>query len=407
MAKYKFAAIVAAVAATSLALAGCSGGGNSGGTDTPSEPANKAPIKAVVFGGIGAEGILQANSTTSVTSAQASVNAVNAAGGIDGRQVELTVVDDKADPTQAVTKLRELLSGPNRPEVVMNSGPSTIADAIIPILTQEKIVSFNIGPTALSGDPKQSPYNFDLSPSVADYVASFMAELKAKGYKNVAVLHGSSPYGELFGKTAGEEAAKAGFTVTGNEGFDSKALDMTPQIEALKAGNPDVVILDAYGAPLGYVLQGVEKLGWDVPIMGNTSVAATGLISKPAPDGVLGTDQVKNVTMQVFKSTKFDKDAARVNAAVEQMLAAGEIKSTLINAYNYDAMFLYKAAAEAAKSFDAEAVSKAMVDSNVTKGADTAMITRYNFTADSHTPHASPDEYLFIAPSPLKNGQFQ
>lgn len=407
MAKFKFAAVVAVAAATSLALAGCSGGGNSGGNDKPTEPANTTPIKAVVFGGIGAEGILQANATTSVTAATASVNAVNEAGGIDGRKIELTVIDDKADPTQAVTKLRELLAGPNRPDVVMDSGPSTIADAIIPILSQEKIVSFNIGPTALSGDPKQSPYNFDLSPSVADYVSSFMNEIKTKGYKSVAVLHGSSPYGELFGKTAGEEAAKAGFTVTGNEGYDSKALDMTPQIEALKGGNPDVLILDAYGAPLGYVLDGIQKLGWNVPIMGNTSVAATGSIAKPEPDGVLGTDKVKNVTMQVFKSTKFNKDDARVNKAVEQMLAAGEIKSSLITAYNYDSMFLYKAAVESAKSLDAEAVAKAMLDPNVMKNADTAILQNYGFTAESHTPHAKPDEYLFIAPSPLKNGQFQ
>lgn len=404
MAKLKISAFVAVAAAATLVLAGCSGGNGGNGDAAASED---GPIKAVVFGGLGAEGILHNNATTSVTAAKASVAAVNAEGGIDGRQIELTVVDDTADPTVAVTKLRELLNGENRPDVVMNSGPSTVAEAITPILSQEKVLSFNIGPTATTGDPELSPYNFELSPSPADYVESFIPVMEEKGYKNVAVLHGSSSYGESFGKLAGDIAKDAGLTVTGNEGYDVASLDMTPQLESLKRGNPDVLVLDAYGAPLGYVLQGIEKLGWDVPIMGNNSVSATGLIATAPPEGVLGTDQVKNLTMQVFKSTKFDAADERVNTAVEQMAAAGDIKSSLILAYNYDAMFLYKAAVEKAGSLETEAVTEALLDTEVQKSADTAMLQVYGFTKDSHTPHASPEEFLFIAPGKLENGQFQ
>ena len=406
MARFKLSALVAVAAAATLALAGCSGGGG-GDTGGDAGGSDSTPIKAVVFGGLGAEGILHNNATTSVTAAKASVAAVNEAGGIDGRQIDLTVVDDTADPTVAVTKLREILNGKDRPDVVLNSGPSTVAEAITPILSQEQVLSFNIGPTATTGDPKQSPYNFDLSPSVGDYLGSIMAELDGKGYENVAILHGSSSYGELFGKMAGDMAKEKGFNVTGNEGYDVAALDMTPQLEALKRENPDVLVLDAYGAPLGYVLQGIEKLGWEVPIVGNNSVSATGLIAMTPPEGVLGTDQVKNLTMQVFKSTKFDPKNERVNTAVEQMVAAGDIKSSLILAYNYDSMFLYKAAVESAGSLEAEAVAKALVDPKVQKEADTAMLQLYGFTADSHTPHASPDEYLFISPGKLENGQFQ
>lgn len=406
MARFTLGTAVAAAAATMLVLAGCSANGTADeGGDKGS--ASSEPIQAVVLGGIGAEGILQNNATTSVTAAKASVAAVNAAGGIDGRQVELTVVDDTADPTVAVTKLRELLSGDNRPDVVMNSGPSTVSEAITPILSAEQTLSFNIGPTATTGDPSQSPFNFDLSPSVPDYLASFVAELKERGYKKVALLHGSSAYGELFGQLGEETFSEAGFEITGNEGYDNAALDMTPQLEKLRTGNPDVVVLDSYGAPLGYVLQGFEKLGWDVPIMGNNSVSATSLIATPAPDGVFGTDQVKNLTMQVFVSTKQDPANDHVNTAVENMVAAGDIKSSLIPAYNYDAMFLYKAAVESAGSTDAEAVAKALLDPKVQESANTAMLTLYSFTEDSHTPHAGPEQYLFIEPGEMVNGQFQ
>ncbi|WP_375385255.1 ABC transporter substrate-binding protein [uncultured Microbacterium sp.] len=396
-------AAIALFAISGLALAGCAGGA----TPEGSASGGGDPIKVAVFGGIGAEGILANNSTTSVTSAKASVAAVNAAGGILGRQVEIDVIDDTGDPTVAVTKLQELLAGDNAPSVVMNSGPSTVADAMLPILTQNNIISFNIGPTATSGDPTTNPYNFDLSPSAQNYIDAFVPEIKDRKFDSVAVLHGSSAYGELFGKLAASTFADSGLDVTGSQGFDNASLDMTPQLEALKETNPDVLVLDAYGAPLGYVLQSLDKLGWTVPIIGNTSVAATGLISTEPPTGVLGTAQVKNLTMQVFNSTVYNADDTAVNDAVKLMLQNGEIKSSLINAYNYDAMWLVKAAAESAGSLDAQAVADALIDPAVQDAAKTVILTKYGFTSDSHAPHAATSEYAFIPPGKLVNGQYQ
>ena len=404
MRRTRITATVTAFAISALALAGCSGGQASG---TPTSSGDSTPIKVVVLGGIGAKGILANNATTSVTAAQASVAAINDKGGILGRKVQIQVVDDTGDPTVAVTKLRELMAGKDKPDVVLNSGPSTVTEAMLPIVTQNKVLSFDIGPTATSGDPKKSPYNFDLSASVPDYINSFVDELKNRKVKKVAILHGSSAYGELFGTVTKDTFAKEGMTVTGDEGYDIAALDMTPQIEALQQGKPDVLVLDAYGAPLGYVLQGIEKLGWDVPILGNTSVSATGLIATEPPTGVLGTSAVKNLTMQVFTSTKHDAKDKAVNDAVAQMKKAGDIKSSLILAYNYDSMFLVKAAAEKAGKFDAAAIAKALVDPEVQKAAGTAILSDYAFTADSHTPHVKPGDFLFIEPGPLVDGQFQ
>ncbi|MFD4422913.1 ABC transporter substrate-binding protein [Agromyces sp. NPDC058484] len=403
MHRTKITAALGAAAATALLLAGCAGGSNA--ASESSEGGD--PIKAVVFGALGAEGILANNAQTSVTAAEASVAAVNELGGILDREVEIEVVDDTGDPTVAVTKLRELMAGDDKPDVVMNSGPSTVAEAMLPILTQNKVLSFNIGPTATSGDPSANPYNFDLSASVPDYINSFVAELEARDTEKVAILHGSSAYGELFGELTSKAFADADMEVTGMEGFDNAALDMTPQLAALKEADPDVLVLDAYGAPLGYVLQGIEKLGWDVPIMGNTSVAATGLISTEPPTGVLGTDQVKNLTMQVYTSTKYDPADDKVNAAVELMAATGPIESSLILAYNYDAMLLVRAAAEKAGSLDVEALAEALVDPEVQEAADTSILSVYRFTEDSHTPHVAPEDFLFISPGPLVNGQYQ
>lgn len=393
----------AGAAAVTLVLTGCVAAGGSDSSSSGSEP-----YRVLVLGGISAPGALATNSSTSVLSAQAGAKAINAEGGILGRQVEITVVDDQGDPTVAVTKVQEALNSATPPDAVLNSGPSTVSAATLPLISQAGILSFNIGPIANSADPSKMPLNFDLSPGPTDYLKGYVGYLKDKGYKSVGILHGSSSYGELFGKLTQETLTSNGFTVTDNEAYDVAALDMTPQLSAIQAGKPDALIVDAYGAPLGYILQGIDKLGWDVPIVANNSVAASPIAGKLPPDGVVGTPQAANLVMEVFNSTKYDPAATGVNDALKTMLSVGPIKASLILAYNYDVFPLIKAAAEKAGSLDdPKAIAAALEDASVTASAKTVILTRYGFTPQSHSPNVGGDEFQFIQPSELKNGQYQ
>lgn len=364
-------------------------------------------FKVVVLGGLSAKGILADNASTSVLSAQAAAEVINRNGGIGGRQVVVEVIDDQANPTVAVTKLREALNSSSKPDAVLNSGPSTIAEATLPILNQAGILSFNIGPTKTSTDPAKFPLNFDLSPGPINYAESFLDYIKSKGYKSVGIIHGNSAYGEAFGALVEKVLAEGGITITARDEYDYASLDMTPQLDKVRATSPDALIVDGYGSVVGYVLQGIQKLGWDIPLLGNTSIAATGLISKTPPNGVLGTDAVKNLVMQVFASTKYDPDAAGVNEAVAAMKSLGEIKASLILAYNYDSMALMAAAAKASGSTDAKAMAAALETDAVTTDANTVILKKYNFTKESHAANPNPDSMAFIPPSELKDGQYQ
>jgi branched-chain amino acid transport system substrate-binding protein len=392
--------LIAATAGLALMLAAC---GSDSGDNGPT--GSSEPFHVVALGGIGAQGVLANNAATSVLSTQASAAYVNAHGGINGRQVVVEVIDDKADPTTAVTKLREYIAK-TKPDLVVNSGPSTVANATLPILNDEGILSFNIGPTADSANPSKFPLNFDLSAGPTEYLKGFVTYLKSQNFTSVGILHGSSAYGESFGKLFAQGLPQAGVTVTANEVYDVAALDMTAQIDKVRASNPQALILDAYGAPLGYILKNIDKLAWNVPIVANNSVAATGIISTPQPDGLLGTSLVSNVVMEVYKSTKHSADATGVNEAVQQMKALGTIKSTLINAYNYDSLLLVQAAAAKAKSTEATALAKALEDPSVQQSAKTVIIGLYGFTTSSHTPNVTGEEFVFVKPSAIQDGQY-
>jgi branched-chain amino acid transport system substrate-binding protein len=395
----------------SVGVAACSSSSSTGTTSGSTSAAatgqgSSSPYRVLVTGGLSAAGVLADNASTSVLSAKAGAAAINAKGGINGHQVVVTVDDDGGNPSTAVTDLLNAIHSGNKPNLYLDSGPSTIASAVLPILKANGILSFNIGPTATSANPADFPLNFDLSPGPSDYAKGFTPTMKAAGYKKVGIIHGNDAYGTAFGAQLQTAFTAAGFTVSSNEQYDVSALSMTPELQAIEATKPDVLVMDAYGPPVGYLLKSLQQLGWNIPILADNSVSATGLISTPAPSGYEGTALVKNLKMQVFKSTVYTPSAASVNGAVKAMTGLGSIKSTLILAYNYDAFPLVAAAAKAANSIDATAVAKELVNSTVLDSAQTAIVSHYGFTATDHAPQPSSGEFAFIPTSLIVNGQF-
>jgi len=391
--------MVLAAALGATACASSSSGSSGGGSSS-------APYRVMVTGGLSATGVLAANAETSVLSAEAGAKVINSEGGIDGRKVIVTSSDDAGDPTTAVTNLLNAIHSGNKPDLYLNSGPSTISAATLPILTSNHILSFNIGPTSNSNDAATFPYNFDLSPSPTDYAKGFVLAMQQDGYKTAGIIHGNDAYGSVFGSDTASALQAAGLTVTSNQSYDVAALSMTAQLQAIQATKPDVLIMDGYGAPVGYILKGMQQLGWNVPILADNSVSATSLISTPPPAGYEGSSVVKNLKMQVFHSTVYAPSATLVVQAVKAMLSLGKIDSTLILAYNYDAFPLVQAAATYAHSTTAAAIAAALAKPAVQAAAKTAILSRYNFTASNHSPAPNADEFTFISPTPIVNGQY-
>jgi branched-chain amino acid transport system substrate-binding protein len=398
---------VPAAFAVALAVAACgsSGGSSGSGSDGTGSGGSSAPYRVTVTGGLSAQGVLAANSETSVLAAKAGAQEINARGGIDGHKVVLTVLDDGGNPSTAVTDLENEIHSGAKPDLYLNSGPSTVSAAVLPILAANHILSINNGQTSDSDDPAKFPLNFDV-PGPADQVQGFVTTMKASSYKRVAIIHGSDAYGIAFSNELKSVFTQAGFTVTVNEQYDESALSMTPQLQAVEATKPDVVVMDAYGPPVGYLLKSMQLLGWNIPILGDTSVAATSLVSTAPPAGYVGTSLVKNLKMEVYKSTAFTPSDTAVNTAVKTMTSLGKIQANLILAFNYDAFPLVAAAAKAAHSIDASAIAQELVNPSVLAQAQTAMLSGYHYTAASHYPHAAGTEFEFISPSLVVNGQF-
>jgi len=402
MRKTPGAALVSAMAVAVLGLSAC---GNSSGNNTNSS-SDQPPLRIVITSSLSTSGV-SANDQTALLAAKAAVATINAAGGVLGKPVELSTVEIANDPTSAVSKLQQQWTSANKPVIYLQVGASTIASATLPIASQNKVVSFNQAPTATSGDPSKFPYNFDLSPSTPNYAEAFCPELKKMNAKSFGIIYNDTPFAESLTGEIQKQCSAAGLTVVGREKFATNSLDVTPQLSALQAKNPDVLVVSSYGAPSGYVLQGRAKLGWNVPLLGDNAFMVSPVVNSSPPTGMLGTSSENNVRAEVFQSTVYRSDQPQaLSNMIAKMKANGNIPAPLIVAYAYDEVILAAEGAKAAGSTtDAAKIAKA-IEGLKPGGPATAVFPAYHFSSTSHSANVDASAFVFTAPTKVIDGQF-
>src|SRR5579859_5635039 len=233
-----------AVAAVVLTAAACSAPGASSspaatGSGSASGSAAAGPIKiAVVDAQSGAASDLGQFEWRGVSLA---VNEVNAAGGIDGRKIQLTLYDDQADPTVGTELARKIAS---EGDIAMfGTAESAVTVAMAPILESEHIPNITSGQsTALIA--VKSPYLFLNGPTGLTYdttLAKYV--IGTKGYKKIAMLTNNDSYGAGEEKAFSSALQTLGITPVAAKVVPADQTNMTPELTAIRASNPQVLFI--------------------------------------------------------------------------------------------------------------------------------------------------------------------
>ena len=197
--------------------------------------------------------------------AQASI--INAKGGINGRKVEILAVDDAGDPQKAITAAQQMLSTKKlsmfEPDVIFGNTQLPFA---------KKVLTVNICAAPACGDGGQYPLTFSLNPPSANQVPSVLAYAASIKKTKIGVIATNDAAGEAFGAYVRSDAAHAHVSVTLENFFDPTATDITAQLEALKASGAQVVAAWAAGLSVATVMQGMQSIGWNAPVVGTPTV---------------------------------------------------------------------------------------------------------------------------------------
>ena len=167
---------------------------------------------------------------------------VNAAGGVNGKKIELMVVDTKGNPDAGRAAVRKLIT---RDKVLVISGgvSNTATWAAISIAQKNKIPFLVNSATADKITQQGWEYIFRLNQPVSerlDAVASFVSAV-ATDIKSVAIVHANSLKQSAEARKFFKKAEELGLKRVIREGFETGAHDFRPLLTRVKTKNPDLL----------------------------------------------------------------------------------------------------------------------------------------------------------------------
>jgi branched-chain amino acid transport system substrate-binding protein len=268
----KFAVLVIALAFVVLSLGGCASqtATTAPATEAPAvaAPATEvAPTEAPTQGPpilIGLEGPMTGDYALEgqgfKNAVQLLVDQTNAAGGILGRQVELIVVDDAGDPTQAALVAQQLVD--QKVVAVIGAYNSSATEPASGIYNEAGILQVTPSSTRVSLSDKGYPLFFRtcfLDDRQGLFAANFFSQVL--GAKNVGILHDNSTYGQGLAEETKKYSEEAGLTVGFFDAINPSDTDFTPILTTIKAANLDVVYFTGYFSQFGLLLKQSKALG--------------------------------------------------------------------------------------------------------------------------------------------------
>lgn len=188
------------------------------------------------------------------------VKSINAAGGINGQQIELLVEDDVCKPEVATNTATKLVS--LGVQAVVGHICSGATNAALPIYRDANIIV--ISPSATNPDLTQSGDfpNFYRTIAPDDAQAKTQADfaLNVIGAKKIAVIHDKGDYGKglaEFAKGFIEKSGKA--EVVLYEGVTPGAVDYSAVVQKIKRNEVDTVIFGGYHPEASKIVTQMKK----------------------------------------------------------------------------------------------------------------------------------------------------
>lgn len=287
---------------------------------------------------------------------------INEKGGINGKQLELVVADNKSEAAEATNAMQKLVSQDN---VVAVIGPNLSSSVIAASAINNSAKVLDIAPMATnpyvtvdqaSGKTKDFNYRTCFIDPFQGTVMAKFATAKL-GVGNAAILiDNSSDYAKGLAQFFKENFVKEGGAVTAEESYLQKDTDFKATLTKIKATNPDFLYVPGYYQEVGLIVKQARELGMNMPIAGGD-----GWDSAKMPE-IAGAAALNNT---YFSSLYSPEDSSDINknfvAAYEK--AYGQ-KPDVFAALSYDSALLVAEAIKNAGSTEPAKISEAMAKIN-------------------------------------------
>lgn len=266
--------ITALTAGALVALTGC-GGSNFGGGETdpgasgaPDAGAEQGPIvigAVLDITGVGASLGVPEQNTLNMLSEQ-----LNADGGINGREVELIVLDNQSTEDGAARATTELIETEGAHLIIgaSRTGPSL---AMRPIVEQAEIPTISIAANAAIVEG--SEWIFKTAQNDVIVIETILNDMESKGYSTVALARDATGFGEGVADLITELGAERGIELIATESFEPSGTDFTAQFTNIRNAGADANIIWGITPSAGLAQASYRQLGIEAPVYQSHGVA--------------------------------------------------------------------------------------------------------------------------------------
>jgi branched-chain amino acid transport system substrate-binding protein len=182
-----------------------------------------------------------------VQGATVAVNQANEEGGIDGRQIELVVLDDKTVADQAVVNVNSAL-GDDDVLVVLGTPDSNGAVAAAPVASRAGMpyISLSSNDTLPA---EYDPYIFNVPPDTSGWANPLLEYMQDNGMETLAVAYASDDvFAEGGWKNTISAASDYGVEVVVEEAFKTADTEFSGVIQKVRDAAPDAFLFWGTGA---------------------------------------------------------------------------------------------------------------------------------------------------------------
>lgn len=297
--------------------------------------------------------------------AKLGIERVNAAGGIDGRKLELVIEDDQTTNPGIVLAFSRLV---NRGDIaaVLSSVRSTQVNAISADAKKAGIPVF-FGGTDPTLTHSGNPWFFRARPNdifSAKVIATYgVDELKKKKW---AILHSTDAFGSNGSKALVAQLKELGVEPVLVQGFNNGQADLTPVVLAVRQSGADIIATyTPFENDVAVLARQLKQFGVTAPWIGTASVASTTAMQLAGP-ALYGTYAVADFNADANPEAKayFEEFSKKVGRAPDYT-----------SAWAYDAVLLLAQAIKQAGGTDPAKVREALLSTKDFKGTEGV----YNF----------------------------
>jgi branched-chain amino acid transport system substrate-binding protein len=319
------------------------------------------------------------------------VDEINAAGGILGRPIARIEEDDEASPAKEpgiVRKLRDQDIG-----CIVGPTGSSQSLASIAAATSAKTIQSTYAAAAEAGDGRKYPYHYQLmfnTDQQAGVCVDYM--VRTLGLKKIGILQENTAFGEQAAAATKAILQKSfGLTPVGEQVYPIAAPDLSAYVANLQKAGADGVIGWIANVPnAAMIFNAMKTLKWFPPVAGHSGLML------PALFDLVPAEAVKNVFATYYRNftwTDTEQPAARQVEFARKLAQYPEAKGFEVNvaaAPYYDFLYCLKAAIEAEKSFEPEAIKRGLDRLGNHKG----LLGDISFTPENHSGIGAKDVVL-------------